>query len=110
MSVVIYLFFIFLSVIGFCDILHSLSLKLLSPRKRGKRIMLCYLPETTPDLELRFLIEQRDWYGKSYADKIVAVLDSSDANTTERCLKAAEKNDVSLIGSDELINYILTEF
>ncbi len=97
MTVLIYLLVVFLSVVGFCEIVHSLWLRFLSPNIRGKKVLLCFLSSDTPDLELRYIIEQSEWNGYKYADEIIAFLDSDDSQLKKRCIYEAEKHNITLI-------------
>lgn len=111
MSVVIYLFLLFLSVIGLCEVVHYLSLLLFYKRSLKNKHLICLLKDDLCDLELQFIIEQYSWLGNKYADKIFAVnfLDT-DSELYGRCQEIAAKNNIQIVEPREIENILLTEF
>ncbi len=109
MQYIIYIIFVIVSVVGLADILHYVSLKLLTKRGRNNKILYCYLKSEYPDLELRYVAEQYSWHGKSYADKIVAITFTDDAAFLEKCMHIAKKYDITLINSLDNEKILLTE-
>ncbi len=109
MSVFIFLFILFLSVIGLVDLMHSLQLALLNVKNSKCKVVCCLLCDENAEMNLRYVIEQQKWLGQRYADRIVAVNYLSDTHLAERCKKIAEGFDIPIISADKLHNFLDVE-
>ncbi len=99
MQYVIYIFFMLVSVIGLSEIVHNIHLYALS--KKVKNItLICRLGEKFPDLELKYLSEQKKWFGSNYAEKIVAIANIDERELLDKCIKIASKEDILLINNE----------
>lgn len=103
LSVVIYVFLVFLSVLGLCEVIHFLSLSLLDNKKNRNKVVCLVLRGRTADIELQFVVEQFRWMGRKYADKIIAInaLDT-DEEMLNRCSEIALKNGIEIISFDNV--------
>ena len=72
MTFLVYLFLLFMSVVGLCEIIHFFSLAIFDSKKLKNKFMFCLLKEDSAELELHFVYEQYSWLGRKYADKIYA--------------------------------------
>ena len=107
MIVLISLIFIILSVIGLCDVIHYFYMILLRTKYSGSKILICTLDGKCPELDLKYVLEQQEWYGNKFADKIVAVcVDDRDISI---CKSMAELNNIIIVNKECLSEYILTE-
>lgn len=109
MVIIIYLLLLFFSVVGLCDIIHCIRLSLLDIKNEKHKIVCCKLEGKHADLQLRFVIEQYNWLGRKYADKVVAINFLNDKDLIERCKYIAYKHNISFIENSELHNIINTE-
>jgi len=76
MQMVIYIFLIFFSVVGICDIIHSIHIRLILPRKCFKKIMICQLDNKDYATQLNYLLEQYKWYGTKCFDKFICLCET----------------------------------
>lgn len=76
-EIVAYSVFVALIIVGLCDILHIIWMKLLSPSQKPKKILITYLNGQSDYLSLNQLYEKYKWYGKDLADKIVVITDNN---------------------------------
>lgn len=109
MEIVIYLFLLFLSVVGLCDIIHCVRISLLDIKSESNKILCCKLKGKLADLQLRFVVEQYNWFGRKYADKIVAISYLEDEALIERCKYIADIHNIQYINHTELHNIINSE-
>lgn len=109
MEILIYLLLLFLSVIGLCDIIHSLRLSFLNVKHSKSKVVCCILKDDLADLQLQFVIEQYNWSGKRYADEIIAVNCLDDPQLIERCRRIAHNNKVRFVEKCEIHNLLNTE-
>lgn len=103
---VLYAMVFALSVIGLCDLVHTLWQAILRPKARGKNILVCLLEGEFADLQLASVIDRANWYGKDYADEIVAV-DMTEAETSARCGEIAERFKVPIVRSVDLADHMM---
>lgn len=102
MAYFLYFIFILLSIIGLCEAIYFLSLKLLYIKSDNK-IIVCILKSKTADVELRFVVEQYKWLGRKYADKIFAVNAlKNDEDVLNRCREIAVKNNITILEVNEI--------
>lgn len=106
MSLVIYLLLLFLAVLGLSDIIHSIVLRFYYSKKNKGKVMCCILKGEIADIQLRYVIEQYNWMGEKYADKIIAVDCVNDLTVANRCRDIANAYDIPYIKPYELNNVI----
>lgn len=109
MEIVIYLFLLFLSVIGLCEVFHYVKLAFLDTKRNKNKIVCCILKDDLADLQLRFIIEQYNWLGRKYADKIIAVNCLKDEDIINRCRSISDKYNVEFVSISGLHNLISSE-
>lgn len=93
--------FIFVFIIGVSDIIHSFKLKLLKTSVINLNTFICYLYDNSAELNLRYVIEQRNWYGENFAGKIIAINNISSINVLNECKKIAQDYDVDILTPEE---------
>ncbi len=109
MQYIIYVLFLTVSVIGLAEILHNVHLFLTTKKCKNSKVLFCRLEETFPDLQLRFLAEQKNWHGSGYADRIIAFCDFSDEALIAKCIDIARRQDILLICRQEVKNSTISE-
>ena len=100
MQYLIYLIFLFVSSVGLSELIHSVWLFLSTKKRKNNKILLCYLSNERPDLELRYVSEQVRWNGSGYADKVVAIAYIDDESLLNRCSEIAKTNDILFINNE----------
>ena len=83
-----------LSVLGICEIIHSVRLLGLLPKRRYYNYSLLYLKKGKALKQLKFAIEQRRWFGDTYAEFIIAVYDELDGLELRACSDLVRGDDV----------------
>ncbi len=81
-------------VLGICDIIHAIRLFFIVPKRRYYNYSLLYLKKGKSLRQLKFAIEQRKWFGDTYAEFIIAVYDDLDQNELNLCSNLAQRYDV----------------
>ena len=109
MQYIIYILFLLTSVVGLAEIIHFAHLFFMTKKGKNNKVIICYLGVDKPELKLRYIAEQYRWHGGHYADKILAVYDSSDNSSFDKCVNIAKKNNILLIRFDEIENNINLE-
>lgn len=109
MSVILYLTVLFLSVLGLCDLIHNIHLSFLRVKNRKNKIVCCVLNDELADLQLVYVAEQLNWFGKKYADSVIAIDCLQDDDLSERCLQIANTNNIKIIKRENIFDYINTE-
>ena len=71
--------------------------------------MLCILKDETAELDLQYIIEQANWYGKDFVDRIVCINQIKSADILNVCKKIARINNIKITVQDELLNVINLE-
>lgn len=64
-----------LSVIGLCDILHSIWMCLIKPAKKADSLYFVKLDGDNDYVVLNYTYERYKWYGRAFADRVIAVYD-----------------------------------
>lgn len=82
MELIIYFLVIFFLVIGVCDLLHSIHIHLILPRKTFKNIMVCKLDGEYFEEQIEYLTQQYKWYGNRYFDKCICLADINAVQAT----------------------------
>ncbi len=83
-----------LSVLGICEIIHAVKLFLIIPKRRYYNYSLIYLKKGKAPSQLKLAVEQRKWFGDTYAEFIIAVYDDLDVEELEFCSELVKKDDV----------------
>lgn len=110
MSVFVFVIFIVLSVIGLCDVFHYIYMLMLRSNDCGPKILICGLNSKSPELDLKYVIEQQEWYGNKFADKIIVVTDGQNNHSSlEVCKAIAERKNIIIASKDKLVEYISAE-
>lgn len=81
-------------VLGICDIIHVIRLFFILPKRRYYNYSLIYLKKGKALKQLKFAIEQRKWFGDTYAEFIIAVYDNLDDEELNFCSCLAKYYDV----------------
>jgi hypothetical protein len=110
LTVLIYLFVVFLSVLGLCDLIHSCRLLFLKSKTDSDRIIFCLLKDAKAELRLSFVIEQYKWHGDSFCNKIVAVNCLDDKVLAESCETICKNSGIEFISLNDVHDYIDVEF
>lgn len=89
-----FIFAVFVSfffALGLSEVLHGIKLLLYKRRGKRKNIILTFLSEDDAKKQLNYTLEKYRWNGKDYADSIVFLSDSLDAETSEYCVEAVKQ-------------------
>lgn len=108
-DIVLYFFiitFVFVFIIGVSDIIHSFKLKLFNTVGIKSNILVCYLNDISAELNLRYVIEQRNWYGQSFAGQIIAINNINSIGVLLECQKIAQNYDVKILTPEEFSHMI----
>ncbi len=106
---ILYVIVLFLSVVGLCDIIHTLKTSLWYTKKQNSKILLCLLRDAKADVQLGFVAEQYRWFGHKYADRIYAVKDCPHNDVILRCERIAYNNDIDVIDLEDIGKIFSTE-
>ncbi len=82
-----------LSLVGLTEIIHSIKVRILSPKYPPQTVVTVYLHGDDADLQLVYSINKY----KCNNLKMVAVLSQLDDEKKEICRKIAEKYDIEII-------------
>lgn len=83
-----------LSVLGICELIHSVRLFFILPKRRYYNYSLLYLKKGKAFKQLKLAIEQRRWSGDTYAEFIIAVYDELDELELKSCSELVKRQDV----------------
>ncbi len=75
MEIVLYLFLLFFLVVGICDTIHSIHIRLIFPKKDLKKIMICRLEDSEAEEQVSYLLSQYKWYGRKCFDSFICLYD-----------------------------------
>lgn len=95
-----------LAVSGICEIIHSVRLILIRPSRRSGAVCVIWLKKGSAVSQLRFVCEQLRWWGKDFAEHIIAVSSDISGEELETCMKTAAESLVTLCPSDVLESVI----
>lgn len=82
------------SVLGICELIHAVRLFFIVPKRRYYNYSLIYLKKGKALKQLKFAIEQRKWFGDTYAEFIIAVYDNLNDEELNYCSSLAKYYDV----------------
>lgn len=110
MIIFFYLLVLFLSVIGLSELIHAMHLRFLRAKRKRKTCVICMLKDSFSELDLRYVLEQYNWSGNVFAEKVLAIDCLDDKDVSDRCQAVAERNSVEFIKLEDLENFLKTEF
>ncbi len=76
---------VILAVLGICDVIHFFRRILFSPTEKPRKMLLVFLSNKQPLLQLRQVYDSFLWHGDEFAENIVAVLDNVDESDWTAC-------------------------
>lgn len=106
---IVYFIVLFFSVVGLCDVIHTLKTSLWYTKKHKNKILICLLSDEKADVQLGFVAEQYRWFGRKYADKIYAVKACMPNEVVSRCERIAFENDIDIIDLEDVGKMLSTE-
>lgn len=92
--------FIFVFIIGVSEILHNTKLRLFKT-KDVNNTLICYLSNNSAELNLRYVIEQFKWHGKSFASRIIAINNIDSTEVLNECIKLARNYNIDILTPEE---------
>lgn len=98
-----------LSVIGLSDLIHWIWISIIKPKDKSKKTLLCYLSGDFADLQLKIAFEELLWYGKNYADDLVAIDYNVGESALSRCIEYARENNIRFVSKDGTYNTNISE-
>lgn len=110
MIIIFYLLVLFLSVVGLSELIHAMHLRFLRAKRKRKTCVVCLLNDDFCELDLRYVLEQYNWSGKVFAEKVIAIDCLDDKAMSERCQTVAQKNCIEFMKFEDLEKYLKTEF
>lgn len=110
MIILFYLLVLFLSVVGLSELIHAMHLRFLSGKRKRKTCVICMLKDSYSELDLRYVLEQYNWSGRVFAEKVIAIDCLDDKDVSDRCQVVAERNCVEIMKFEDLENFLKTEF
>ena len=97
----------FLAVWGLGELLHSVKLKFLRPKKKEKTILVVLLKEPEAIYQLNHTVAKFRWLGSNYADHIILSGNDLSDKTICACKNIAENNiDFSFCNSANILHII----
>ena len=109
MNILLILIAAFVFLVGLSDIIHTVKLNMLNSGHKNNKVLLCVLTDESAELDLQFIIEQSNWLGKKYSDKILCVNRIKSLETLNICQNLANKNNIKFILDKELASTIESE-
>lgn len=110
MIIIIYFVFLFLAIIGLSEIVHYIQLALLDTKNKTSKILCCVLKGDRAELDLRYVIEQYNWCGRKYADKIVAInCVDNNKDIINSCKYLSEQNRILFADKEDFLKHIIGE-
>lgn len=110
MITIIYFIFLFFAIIGLSEIVHYIQLALLDTKNKSSKVLCCILKGDRAELDLRYVIEQYNWSGRKYADKIVAInCIEGKKDIVYSCRNLAEKNRIIFADREDFLKHIIGE-
>lgn len=92
----------FFALLGLAELFHGIRLYYLSPKKHAETYSVIFLDNICPEQQIKYSIEQLLWFGKSYADKIVAVCSSDlDKENLSICREIAKSYGVIILQEEK---------
>ncbi len=73
MSVVLFIVFSIVFIVGMCDLLHVLRLILIKPKIEPQKLLILRLQQEDAYQSLLSVYEKYKWHGKYLADKIICI-------------------------------------
>ncbi len=92
LEIIFVLVFLIPSMLGVAEILHLIKSYILSSKKKPRKLLLVYLTGDDALLQLKSVIEELNWHGKRFAEKIIAV--NCGAADFEPCRELAQKYEI----------------
>ena len=110
-QIILFIVVLFLSVIGFTEVIRYITYILLVPKCSRRGLMLLPLKYDDAEIRLRAAVEKMNLFGHGCYNKVIAVDCGMSQETLEICEEFIATVDViKLIKSSELNDYIKSEF
>lgn len=93
---------IIFAVSGLCDLIHTIRLAFIMPKKGRRGIVLLWLKSGIAEQQIKFAMAQITWYGNTYADHIIAVTSELSDEELAECRSLTADNDIILCPIDAL--------
>lgn len=102
MKFLLLVFVLIFSVLGFAEFLHGLRMLFNKPKHKAITYSVVLLSGVDAPEQLSYSAEQLLWYGKAYADNVIAINSGLSADVDLVCKDLAEKYSILYCNFDEL--------
>ncbi|MCQ2455545.1 MAG: hypothetical protein MJ090_05350 [Clostridia bacterium] len=108
LTILLIILFVF-AIIGLTEFIHSLAYSLISSQldKTAVVIKLC---EKTATEQLQAVLFEHNWFGSSYAKRVIAVFDDLSQETLDLCNDLARETDIIIVPTESVKNVIKSVF
>ena len=105
-ELIFFIVFTIPAICGVSELIHILRVKFISPKAFAPKYLLIYLGDNSPYEQLVASADELFWYGKKYAQNIIAVDCGIKQEEYYNCREFCEKNNFIFCNSKELSGYL----
>ncbi len=102
LEVIFFLLFLIPAMLGISELLHTLKILILAPKKPVISYNIIILNNDNPHQQLLHTVYQYAWYGRELTGIIVAVNSFLNDENYSCCKEIAEKNNIIFCSFEEL--------
>lgn len=99
-EILLFCIMIFLAVLGLADIIHSFKIYIKYPQKLKSNYLLVILNEDNAEEQVKYLADKLQWYGKKFANGVIAVY--NDSVDIKPIINLVKRYNIILCRADEL--------
>lgn len=99
---IIFCVFLVPAMLGMAEMLHLLKVYIISPEKKMKKYLIVFLKDENSVRQLLCLLEEYNWIGKKYAERIIAVNMGLKEEDYKKALNTANKGNMILCEYNEI--------
>lgn len=93
---------VILAVSGLCELIHTIRLFFIMPKKGRRGMMIIWLKSGIAEQQIKFAQTQYAWYGDTYADHIIAVTSELCEEELDFCRNLTADKNIILCPSEAL--------
>ncbi len=105
-ELIFFLIFSIPAIYGVAELIHILRGLIITPKAFASKYLILYLGENMPYQQLLSAFFEFSWYGKKYAQNIIAVDCGIHENDYDICLGFCKKNNLIFCNVGELAGYL----
>ncbi len=103
-EIIFVIIFLIPSMLGLAEILHFIRSYILGGKAKPRKLLLVYLTGDDASLQLKGVLEEFNWHGKRFAEKVIAV--DCGAKDFALCKALAQKGEIYCCDIKELKDII----